>query len=207
MITTLLFDADGVVQTSAKSFISDIKSLVPADQSDEFIQQVFAAEAPPARGEGDFLVNLQVLLKQWQVVQSIEEVLRIWHQIEIVPGMTELLAELRGRGYRVCLATNQQANRMMHMRHSMKLDDHFDQAFYSCEIGASKPTPEYFEKVLGRLEVEPGQVLFVDDNLGNIEGAKICGLNVEHFCVAGKVDPIAELSLALKPYLETSAAG
>jgi HAD superfamily hydrolase (TIGR01509 family) len=115
-----------------------------------------------------------------------------WHRIEIVPGVLSMLKGLRNEGYKVCLATNQQANRMRYMRRELGLDDHFDHTFYSCEVGAAKPSADYFDSIMGQLKVAPREVLFIDDSVDNIASAAQCGIHTEHFCVDGRMDPVMD---------------
>lgn len=60
------------------------------------------------------------------------------------------------------------------------LEEYFDQAFYSCEIGLRKPDPACYDWVLKNVEIEPDETLFIDDSLHNIEGAKKAGLQTIH---------------------------
>jgi len=60
------------------------------------------------------------------------------------------------------------------------LEEYFDQAFYSCEIGLRKPDPACYDWVLKNVEIEPAETLFIDDSLHNIEGAKKAGLQTIH---------------------------
>ena len=39
-----------------------------------------------------------------------------------------------------------------------------------------KPEPDIYQHVLSTLDVEPDQVLFLDDNLDNVEGARELGI-------------------------------
>jgi HAD superfamily hydrolase (TIGR01509 family) len=43
-----------------------------------------------------------------------------------------------------------------------------------------KPDQALFEHVAGLLPVEPARVLFLDDNLVNVEGARAVGFQAEH---------------------------
>ena len=52
----------------------------------------------------------------------------------------------------------------------------FIKAWYSNEIGYRKPYRESFEFVLKLAGLQPGETLFIDDTLVNIEGAKQAGL-------------------------------
>ena len=45
----------------------------------------------------------------------------------------------------------------------------------SAELGAVKPTREAFDRAAERCGVRPGQLLLVDDSIGNVEGARAAG--------------------------------
>jgi HAD superfamily hydrolase (TIGR01509 family) len=57
--------------------------------------------------------------------------------------------------------------------------DLFDHRFLSHELGLVKPDREIFEHVLARLGCPADRVLFLDDNLINVEGARAAGLHAE----------------------------
>jgi putative hydrolase of the HAD superfamily len=198
MIKAVLFDADGVLQETAASFFTDIKSLVSDEQADEFLGQVFAAERPALISQSNFREDLQTLLKQWQVDDPVDDILSIWHRVDLVPGILSLIKNLRDTGCTVCLATNQQALRMQYMRDSMGLDQHFDRAYYSCELGVAKPSREYFLAIQADLGFGPDQMLFIDDSLPNILGADSCGLQTEHFSLVGRLDASGDLGRIIR---------
>ncbi len=56
-----------------------------------------------------------------------------------------------------------------------------ERAHFSCEFGTCKPDPVVFERVIRRLEVDPGKTLFIDDTASYIEGAMRAGLMTHHF--------------------------
>ena len=85
MIKVVLFDADCVLQETASSFYTDIKSLVSVECADDFLEQVFATERPALIGQSNFRDDLQSLLTQWQVGDSVDEIVAMWHRIELVP--------------------------------------------------------------------------------------------------------------------------
>ncbi len=55
-------------------------------------------------------------------------------------------------------------------------DDIFIKAHYSHELGLRKPYPQSFTKLLEIENLLPEETLFIDDTIGNIEGAKLAGL-------------------------------
>jgi len=60
-------------------------------------------------------------------------------------------------------------------------EDAFDEIIISSEEGILKPDPRIFRLALGRLEVEAGQVVFVDDMQRNVDGAISVGMQAIRF--------------------------
>jgi len=52
----------------------------------------------------------------------------------------------------------------------------FDGRVVSGEEKMRKPHPEFYKRLLDRYNVNPGQALFIDDNLRNIEGSEAVGI-------------------------------
>jgi FMN phosphatase YigB (HAD superfamily) len=52
--------------------------------------------------------------------------------------------------------------------------------YYSCRMGMRKPDKEIFLQVMQEQQLEAGQVLFVDDSIQHIEGAKTAGMLTHH---------------------------
>jgi glucose-1-phosphatase len=52
----------------------------------------------------------------------------------------------------------------------------FEKVFTSCELRKRKPTREAFEVVAKEIGVSPEEILFFDDLLENVEGARLAGL-------------------------------
>jgi putative hydrolase of the HAD superfamily len=70
------------------------------------------------------------------------------------------------------------------MRTTLGYDAVFDTCFYSCELGAAKPFPEFFAAVLATIDAEPSEVLFVDDDAAYVAGAREIGLHAEEWSIA-----------------------
>ena len=50
-----------------------------------------------------------------------------------------------------------------------------------------KPFPEFYQRLFSRYQIEPGQAIFIDDNLHNVEGANRVGLPTIHFQSPGQL--------------------
>jgi glucose-1-phosphatase len=56
-----------------------------------------------------------------------------------------------------------------------------DPMFWSCELGATKSGDAAFAAVEARLGLSPGEILFIDDSLPNVERARRRGWQAAHF--------------------------
>ena len=54
--------------------------------------------------------------------------------------------------------------------------DCFNNIYYSCRMGLRKPNKDCFMKVLEEVYSKPEEMLFIDDSIQHIEGAKSCGI-------------------------------
>jgi putative hydrolase of the HAD superfamily len=52
----------------------------------------------------------------------------------------------------------------------------FDVLVWSYQLGMAKPEPAIYQHTLRELGVEPGEALFIDDRLVNIEAARALGM-------------------------------
>jgi putative hydrolase of the HAD superfamily len=64
----------------------------------------------------------------------------------------------------------------------------FGHRYYSCRLGAAKPDPRVFQLVLRDLDVQPGEVLFIDDRAENTRTARELGMRTITFTSAGDLD-------------------
>jgi HAD superfamily hydrolase (TIGR01509 family) len=195
--TTVLFDADGVLQRQGLSWHGDLANLIGTDDPDlveRFLADVSAVEVRTLTGELDLAQALPPVLARWGVDATIGEVLALWRNIDVNAQMIAAVRSLGQQGIRCALGTNQHAQRAAYMREELDYGAIFDPMFYSCEVGLAKPNPAFFEHAVAELGEEPGMVLFMDDQARNVEGAREAGLPAELFARDGGV---AELSRIL----------
>jgi putative hydrolase of the HAD superfamily len=59
----------------------------------------------------------------------------------------------------------------------MGVMQYIDAATFSCDLGVLKPDPAIYRATLDRLQVLPGEALFVDDFPSKLRGAKALGMH------------------------------
>ena len=55
--------------------------------------------------------------------------------------------------------------------------DYLDDILISAEIHKIKPNPDFYNYILNKFNLKPEELLFLDDNIENIDGAQKLGIN------------------------------
>ena len=83
--------------------------------------------------------------------------------------------------YKVGLLSNAWSDLRQVMHQRFGFDGMFDELIISAEVGLAKPDPRIFHLAVERLSVRPGEAVFVDDVLANVEAARGVGIHAIHF--------------------------
>lgn len=111
--------------------------------------------------------------------------------LHTIPGMLELVQDLKKQGFIVGLLSNVHKSKVQ-IRRDMGFYDFFDPLLLSCELGVKKPDPKIFEILLNTLQqLLPEEILLIDDKQANIEAAGAFGIDGIKF--SGYKDLIEEL--------------
>lgn len=106
----------------------------------------------------------------------------------------ELLLQLKSR-YRTFLYSNTNAihvpvfERMFReqLGTPAEFESCFERCYYSNELGARKPNPDGFLRIMQENSLAPERTLFIDDTLGHIQGAQAVGLRTYHLTKGEKI--------------------
>jgi putative hydrolase of the HAD superfamily len=111
--------------------------------------------------------------------------------------MIELMRDLRDRGLRMALLTNNVKEWEPLWRPMLPVDEIFEVVVDSAFVGIRKPEPAIYELTLDRLGdgIEAADCLFVDDVEVNCEAASGLGMTAIHYRDADQA--IAEINDAL----------
>ena len=190
-VEAVLFDADGVLQhqkASLHSLLSEVLSL-PPEEIEERYHEVWEAEGPILKGQGDFVETMSGLLARWGSPGHVDMFVQASKDIRADQAVASIVRKLRSEGVLCCLASNQMMYRARYMTESLGYGRLFDREFYSCDIGHKKPEEAYFLAILADLELSPERVLFIDDSEANVTAALDLGINAAVFQPAPGVDP------------------
>ena len=104
---------------------------------------------------------------------------RYFQQLQPNERMIDYMRELRGRGYRMAICTNNIKEWEAHWRAMLPVDEIFDAVVDSAFVGSRKPEPRIYEITLERLGASPGATVFIDDVEVNCDGARQLGIDRE----------------------------
>lgn len=102
-----------------------------------------------------------------------------------VPGTHEIVAELDAKGVPLFAITNFSADLWppFHAREKAFFD-RFRDILVSGEEKLLKPDPAIYYRALDRFRLRPGEALFIDDRIINVEGARAVGMKAHLFTTA-----------------------
>ena len=106
---------------------------------------------------------------------------RYFRHLQPNERLIDYMRELRGRGYKMAICTNNVKEWESRWRAMLPVDEIFDVVVDSAFVGSRKPEPRIYEITLERLGSAPEAALFVDDIEDNCQGARALGINAIRF--------------------------
>lgn len=105
-----------------------------------------------------------------------------WNAIFVgeMPGIAELLPRAARRWPLYAFSNTNPAHVAHFSAHHAELLGHFRDVYLSSSIGMRKPDAESFDHVVAEIGVPAGRILFFDDLIDNIDGARARGLQTVH---------------------------
>jgi FMN phosphatase YigB (HAD superfamily) len=136
-------------------------------------------------------------------VAEVDEIHRAW-VLEPYPGVEALLHELKRLGVRTGVLSN---TNDVHWREQFhgdrgrppRLNAPIDHPHGSHLLGVRKPARAIYDRFASEVSLEPGDLLFFDDLVENVEGARAAGWRAE------RIDPMADTAIQIRRHL--AAAG
>jgi epoxide hydrolase-like predicted phosphatase len=116
---------------------------------------------------------------------DMESYARFWRST--APGVhwmvVHKIRELKARGLRLGLLTNNVKEFGEHWRTMFPLEELFEEVVDSSHVGMRKPERGIYELTCKRMGIVPAEAVFIDDNVDNIDAARAYGMQVVHFGV------------------------
>lgn len=200
-IEAVLFDYSGVL-TSPLDMPTDDVPYDPDLLFSEMVQALSSQEPHPwhalERGEitlAAFALYVEERVPGGSVLFATGSEHNVMNNLAIIDDHLAVVAELKARGRRVGLVTNNVAEWQPYWLPRLP-EGLFELVIDSADVGCRKPEPAIYQLALERLDVEDAStVLFVDDFEWNVRGAEQIGMVGHHH--RPDTDLRAELSAVL----------
>lgn len=174
-----MFDAGGVLHESHTSLRQELQNEFKL--TDAQTEQLFEHYIP-LMGSGKITEEQlwKELQQQWNIrdVSPDERLFTRTFETTLtkMPGMYELVAELKDKGLEVVLLTNVSPQYAEVLRGRGHYDP-FKIKVLSYEVGAWKPDPTIYRYALNALGMKPEETVFIDDAPRNITAAEKLGIH------------------------------
>lgn len=181
----VIFDMDGVIVDSERFYYDQLDEMYSAEG-------IFVPREELCRAVGasykDFKSNLVRWFAMGGVDLSPEEAearYDAWAAVHpadyaalLNPGVRETVAELKGLGVRVALASSSPMDNIMHVLEVCGLSDAFEHVTSGEQFLESKPNPEIYLHTLDLLGLPATSCCCVEDSVLGIAAGKAAGLTV-----------------------------
>lgn len=104
-----------------------------------------------------------------------------------VAGTHDIVRELAGNAVPLFVITNFGAEFWQRFRATQPIFDHFGDILVSGVEKLIKPDPAIYALALERFGLNPGEAIFIDDNLDNVMSARANGFAAHHFTDAASL--------------------
>jgi putative hydrolase of the HAD superfamily len=100
---------------------------------------------------------------------------------DLIPGTVDLMERLVRVGYRLFALSDNVRENVLHLRERYDFWKHFEGVVISAELGFLKPDLRIYEHLLQSFDLKPSETIFLDDVLGNVEGARAAKMHAIQF--------------------------
>jgi putative hydrolase of the HAD superfamily len=182
-ITAILFDFGGVL--AEEGFHDGLQSLASEQQllvdnmPEEGMRAVYDSGFVVGRGTA---ADFWALLRQRTGLQGEDNQLtqRILEGFVVRPAMMKLVGELNERGFLTGILSDQ-TDWLDMLDAQYQFYKNFNHIFNSYYLGKGKQDPTLFTDVAAYLNLSPAEILFIDDDEGNVARARACGYQGLHY--------------------------
>lgn len=98
-----------------------------------------------------------------------------------MPESVALVHDVRHAGHRLFVLSNLHRASLAHLADAYDLFGLFDGRVVSCEVGACKPEPAIYRRLLDRHALDPRDTVFIDDVQANLDAAAAFGIHTIRF--------------------------
>ena len=162
MIKVVAFDLVGVLVNEKDIELSEIE---------EKLERMFG----PNLNDADYLFEARKIIEKDSIIMNITETL-INKLYKVKDREIFKKVKEKNENVKVIIATNHLSFVRNFIGESFNVN-YLDDLIISAEIHKTKPNSDFYEYILNKYNIDSKELLFVDDNIDNVNGAKQLGIN------------------------------
>lgn len=183
MIKAVIFDMDGVMIDSEPLWEKTERILLARrniDYSPEYRDMIVGLNQKDSGKlmRDTFLLEEtvdEIISERVGILTAIYE-----EELEVVPGLTPLLEELRSREYLLAVASSSPLRVINFVLDKFSLQDYFDAVVSGECTERGKPHPDIYLHTAERLGVKPSECVAIEDSINGVRSATGAGM----YCIA-----------------------
>ncbi|MEU5805982.1 HAD family phosphatase [Streptomyces sp. NPDC047718] len=203
-VQAVLFDMFGVIARLQSPGSRAVLERTAGADPERFWEAYWSRRPPYDRGEvagpaywAGVCAQLGIPLDDRLVGELIAADLASWSEVD--RRSVDLLGALAGRGVVLGLLSNIPEELAARYEAAQPWLDRFTVVGLSCRIGSAKPEPDAYTWCVRALGLAAEEILFVDDNVGNVRAARELGLRghvfTSHEALAAELEAALEIRL------------
>ena len=162
MIKVVAFDLVGILVNEKDIELSEIE---------EKLERMFG----PNLNDADYLIEARKIIEKDSIIMNITEALidKLYKVKD-----REIFKKIKGKNenIKLIIATNHLSFVRNFIGEYFNID-YLDDLIISAEIHKIKPNADFYEYILNKYNIDSKELLFLDDNIDNVNGAKQLGIN------------------------------
>jgi len=175
----VIFDMDGVIIDSIS--ISDKLLAQTAKRYGVHLtdRQLHDLHGISGKGFWEYMKKTYNLAKsvEYYVKQyDVEEEIRLYKDLKPIPGITELIDDLKKHNMLLALATSASKYRMNKVLELFHMQNTFDALINADDVTHAKPDPEIFLTAAEKLDVKPEDCIVIEDAVNGFIAATNAGM-------------------------------
>ena len=196
MIKNIVFDMGNVLIYFNRSIFLDRVGVASPDEREILLREIYLSLEWSQMDRGALTDAEAVSIMKKRVPERlkhyVDELVRWDHPLLPIPGVEELVRELKEKRYGIYLLSNASFHQHDYWER-VPAWECFDGTMISADEHLVKPQPEIYLRLCSKYSLVPNECVFIDDSTPNCEGAYYSGMATVVFH-----DDVRELRQKLK---------
>ena len=161
MIKVIAFDFVGVLVREKN---------IPLTEIEDKLERKFG----PNLSDSDYINEVSNIIDRNLVIDTARDIIDKLYEVKD----TDLFKKIKEKNsnVKIIIATNHISYVKDYINKYLDIDN-LDDSIISAEINRIKPNKDFYQYILDKYNIEPNELLFLDDNIDNVNGAKELGIN------------------------------